>query len=137
MTEPDIVTLRAGTTCLILEARLGAPLRILFWGIADPNINPEDALKLSERQHAHGSPANEVPAALLNDFGSGFAGSPSIEVHRNGQDWAGEFLVRDVRKISDNYLQIRCEDRRRHLSLTHSLILDPQSEVLTDRKSVV
>lgn len=131
VTQNSLLHLHSGSTSLVLSTKVGAPLEALYWG---PRLAEQDAQecgRLSERQHAHGSPAQEVPAALLNDFGSGYAGPPSFEAHIGGHAWARQFAIETVKIASNERAMIVCKDQTGLIAVVHDLELCQTTDILS------
>ena len=126
----EFISMTQGDTGLVLSCARGKPPAILHWGTPVPTIEPDQIRALHTRQHAPGTPDQDLPVSLMNEIGSGFAGAPGFAAHRQGQHWACHFVVIDVHQISPLACEILCEDTQAGLSLRHRIELDAKSEIL-------
>ncbi|SFP36030.1 alpha-galactosidase [Enterovibrio norvegicus] len=108
---------------------------IIFWG------------RRIDREHAIPAALFDVPVgqarldqhvvlALCPEHGRGDFGSPGIEGHRQGRDWAPVFNLTAV-EHTDTAATMTLSDPRAGLELTIYLALDPESNVMTLRHRVV
>ncbi|MCP1660190.1 alpha-galactosidase [Neisseria perflava] len=82
-----IIRLQSKNTDLIVRTE---PAQILYWGAHLAHFDENDVFML-DRGVSNGSLDIDVPITLAAENGRGFFGSPSIEGHRSGYDWAPVF----------------------------------------------
>ena len=86
---------------------------------------------MTRRQHAPGSPDQEIASSLLNETGLGMGGCSGFSAHRNGTDWATVFTVRQVRRPGENQVELVCEDSNTEVRARFLIGLDPDSTLMT------
>ncbi|MDP5253120.1 MULTISPECIES: alpha-galactosidase [unclassified Vibrio] len=91
-------------------------------------IATDSAFKALARGIPYGRLDSDVPVTFSPDLGRGHFGSPGLEGHREGQDWAPVFQVSQVSE-TDHHLQIDSVDEQAQLLLSLSLTLG-QDDVL-------
>lgn len=134
--QTGFVTLHAGGTSLVLACAPGARPRILYWGAKLALSSPECLDGMTTRQHAPGNADIDTRDSLLNETGTGMEGGPGFLAHRQGADWASLFYVTEVHRPGANAVEIVCEDQIANIRATHSISLDPDSEVLTCQSEI-
>lgn len=127
----DYVTLTAGDTLIRIFCAEGRRPEWLYWGRKLADVPPQSLTTLDQRPNAPGNPDVEVAPSLLNGLGAGWAGPPGFCAHRQGRDWASQFVVRGVYQSLPNTLELLTEDPQTQIAATHRLSLHPQSEVLS------
>lgn len=129
--DTGFVTLTAGDTSLVLECQVGSRPRILYWGAKLQRSAPERLHLMATRQHAPGNADIDIRESLLNETGTGVETGNGFAAHRNGSDWATLFLVTATSRPQPHAVDLICEDKNTQIRATHSISLDPISEVLT------
>lgn len=129
--QSEFVTLSAGDTSLVLLCAVGGRPRILYWGARLEKTEPNTIRAMTVRQHAPGSPDQEIESSLLNETGSGMAGLSGFLAHRNGIAWASVFRVTQVLRTDPHQVEIVCEDQVTKVRATHLISLDAGSGLMT------
>ena len=127
----ETIHLSSGETSIIISCVAGQRPHIAYWGQVLAQSPGGKLVELHTRQHAPGSAAEEVPASLLNELGSGVLGHPGFAAHRAGRDWASLFTVARVEQLSEQAVRIACEDANADISATHDLHLHSDTGILT------
>ena len=78
---------------------------------------------LATSQELQACPPEEAPFALSPEMAAGFTGSPGVQIHRNGRQWAVYARIESARS-SDNQLIIISQCQGTEIQLTHCLQLD-------------
>lgn len=125
------VTLSAGEASLVLSCAIGASPRVLYWGPRLANADPDLIASMTDRQHAPGSPDQEIKSSLFNETGIGLGGLAGFSAHRQGRDWATVFKVTEVQSPSPQTADIVCDDPVTQVRATVSIALDPETGVMT------
>ncbi|MDE0785468.1 MAG: alpha-galactosidase [Porticoccaceae bacterium] len=123
-------TLNSSHCSLVVDCRGNAPA-ILYWGplLADAT-NPEMLALVATRQELQACQPQDTPIALSPQAAAGFMGSPGVQVHRNGQQWAVFTQLYSV-SASDNGLVIVSRCQGSDVELTHCLRLHKATDVLS------
>jgi alpha-galactosidase len=131
-------------THLLLKVRSVAEIvhygRRLFHASAPPSDQDQVAMMASiARPIPFGRLDEDVPVSVHPELSRGFFGSPGLEGHRNGQDWAPQFVIDSVTKTKvvdgEEICLRRCDDRAQ-LQLDVTLHLD-KYDVLQMRQSLM
>jgi alpha-galactosidase len=131
MTAPEYVTLDAGEGSIVFSCKSGERPAIIYWGARLKNSQPDTLELMATRQHAPGGTDIDRAPSLLNETGSGISGMSGFAAHRDGRDWASQFIVTEVKQPTLNSLEIICEDEVTQLKATHIIALDPDSAIMT------
>ena len=115
------VVLKTTETEFIVDAKTGARPKVLYWGPALENTEPEELDLLSVRQWAHGGAAIDVPPSLSNELGAGVPGPPGFVAHRNSTDWAAIFKVSAIEQNTPYAATITCDDVNTQLRVQYLL----------------
>ena len=123
-------TLNSANCSLVVDCRGNAPT-ILHWGsrLTDAT-SPQMLALLATSQELQACPPEEAPIALSPEMAAGFTGSPGVQIHRNGRQWAVYARIESARS-SDNQLIIISQCQGTEIQLTHCLQLDADTDVLT------
>jgi alpha-galactosidase len=123
-------TLNSANCSLVVDCRGNAPT-ILHWGsrLTDAT-SPEMLALLATRQELQACQTEEAPIALSPETAAGFTGSPGVQIHRNGRQWAVYTQIESARS-SDNQIIIISLCQGTEIQLTHCLQLDADTNVLT------
>lgn len=128
--KSSLYWLDAEEASIAVEAAIGTPPRIIYFGpvISTPD---RDLIPVTQtRQHAPGSPAEEVATSLMCPVGSGFAGAPGLKAHRAGRDWAVHLLTVGIETPDPQTLMIKTSDQQTKIAATHIIKIDPTSGLL-------
>ncbi|MBE4591069.1 alpha-galactosidase [Vibrio navarrensis] len=131
MVDKKIITLCGQQTQIVLE--LGEYVEILHWGKKIDGELAGQTLSLS-RPVPYGRLDNDVAMTLSPELGRGIFSSPGVEGHRDGQDWAPVFVIRQVEQGRNGVL-IESDDCVAGLRLTTELLLD-EHDVLQTRHTL-
>ncbi len=126
----EFVSIASANTQLVLDVKIGARPRILYWGSVLKTAEAEELKLLHQRQWVHGGAGVDIHSSLSNELGAGKAGASGFLAHRNGLDWAAVFKVVAVEQISEGRVRIKCEDQNLKLKVDYGLSIDPFSDVL-------
>ncbi|OEE67466.1 alpha-galactosidase [Enterovibrio norvegicus FF-33] len=108
---------------------------IVYWGNKFSREQPLSAA-LFDAPVGQARLDSHIPLALCPEQGRGDFGSPGIEGHRNGKDWAPVFeLISVTESLSSARLTI--SDPRASLEIMIELALDEDSDVLTLKQRLI
>ncbi len=111
----------AGEMTLMVDAAIGAPPRIAYWGKRlSPCASFADVAVLKTRQGAHGNENVNVVSSLSLEPGTGFMGLSGISAHRDGKDWDSRFVVDAVTQYEGN-TTICVSDARTRIALSYHI----------------
>ncbi|MGR5266401.1 alpha-galactosidase [Vibrio astriarenae] len=131
MTDKVLYSLTGNKTQLIVE--VGEYAEILHWG-QPVNGDLSIARQALHRPVPYGRLDVDVPVTLTPELGRGSFGSPALEGHRAGQDWAPVMKVAKVEQ-SEFGLKFYCEDTLAGLEIISELYLD-QHDVIKTRQTL-
>ena len=115
---------------LVIDCRGNAPA-ILYWGSRLSEATSPDMLSLlATRQELQACQAQEALITLSPEAATGFMGSPGVQMHRSGRQWAIYAKTKSVNLV-DNQLTIISQCHGAEIQLTHCLALDESTDVLT------
>ena len=115
---------------LVIDCRGNAPA-ILYWGSRLSEATSPDMLSLlATRQELQACQAQEALIALSPEAAAGFMGSPGVQMHRSGRQWAIYAKTKSVNLV-DNQLTIISQCHGAEIQLTHCLALHASTDVLT------
>ena len=115
---------------LVIDCRGNAPA-ILYWGSRLSEATSPDMLSLlATRQELQACQAQEALITLSPEAATGFMGSPGVQVHRSGRQWAIYAKTKSVNLV-DNQLTIISQCHGAEIQLTHCLALHASTDVLT------
>ena len=121
---------------LVLKNAAGAGPTLLHWGAPlGESIDLQHIDALRERPLPNGTLDIVEPLSWVPEAGSGFMGTPGIEVHRDGRDFVTQFQLREQLAI-EHGLKFIYVDALAELTLVVELALDPHSGVLSSRCSL-
>jgi alpha-galactosidase len=83
------------------------------------------------RQEAPVSPKEELKLSITPTSGQGFTGSPGLSLHGDADQWAVNPLLHSVDQVDAQSVVITSVDNARGLSVSVTIRLDEQSDVLT------
>ncbi len=123
-------TLNSRHCSLVVDCRGNAPA-ILYWGpLLAGASSPAMLALLATRQELQACRPQDAPIALSPQAAAGFMGSPGVQVHRNGQQWAVFTQICSVSPTDDELVIVsRCQGS--DIELTHYLSLHKATDVLT------
>jgi len=123
-------TLHSRHCSLVIDCRGNAPA-ILYWGSRLSEATSPDMLSLlATRQELQACQAQEALIALSPEAAAGFMGSPGVQMHRSGRQWAIYAKTKSV-DLVDNQLTIISQCHGAEIHLTHCLALHESTDVLT------
>ncbi|MDW6004478.1 alpha-galactosidase [Vibrio mangrovi] len=127
MQERKLIELTGKQTQLIIE--VGEFAEILHWGnkVSGDLDRCRSALY---RPVPQGRLDKDVSVTLSPELGRGLFSSPGLEGHRNGQDWAPVFVLKNIEQ-SDHKLSLESEDPQAGLCLSTEIQLDEYDVVKT------
>lgn len=116
-------------TCSQLIVQVNEVAEIVYYGrILKSGMEAGNALAALARPIPYGRLDDDIPVSLNPQLARGQFGSPGLEGHRNGQQWAPEFIITAVHH-TERELVIESQDQRAQLQLSVSVTLD-QHDVL-------
>ena len=123
-------TLHSRHCSLVVDCRGNAPA-ILYWGSRLSEATSPDMLSLlATRQELQACQAQEALITLSPEAATGFMGSPGVQMHRSGRQWAIYAKTKSVNLV-DNQLTIISQCHGAEIQLTHCLALHASTDVLT------
>ena len=123
-------TLHSCHCSLVIDCRGNAPA-ILYWGSRLSEATSPDMLSLlATRQELQACQAQEALITLSPEAATGFMGSPGVQMHRSGRQWAIYAKTKSVNLV-DNQLTIISQCHGAEIQLTHCLALHASTDVLT------
>ena len=115
---------------LVIDCRGNAPA-ILYWGPLLSEVTSPDMLSLlATRQELQACQAQEALITLSPEAATGFMGSPGVQMHRSGRQWAIYAKTKSVNLVDDQ-LTIISQCHGAEIQLTHCLALHASTDVLT------
>ena len=115
---------------LVIDCRGNAPA-ILYWGSRLSEATSPDMLSLlATRQELQACQAQEALITLSPEAATGFMGSPGVQMHRSGRQWAIYAKTKSVNLVDDQ-LTIISQCHGAEIQLTHCLALHASTDVLT------
>ena len=115
---------------LVIDCRGNAPA-VLYWGSRLSEATSPDMLSLlATRQELQACQAQEALITLSPEAATGFMGSPGVQMHRSGRQWAIYAKTKSVNLV-DNQLTIISQCHGAEIQLTHCLALHASTDVLT------
>jgi len=134
---PQFVRLDSTLVTLILDCSAKTPALLYFGHKLPAEVAPASLKALSQRQEAKCAAVEEVPVSLSPLNGEGFTGAPGLELHDDAMAWSfGPQLVAVDYPTADSVI-LTSVDTHRQLKLVHNFSLDPQSNVLASKTSIV
>ncbi|MDR9826226.1 alpha-galactosidase [Vibrio sp. FNV 38] len=127
MADKVLYSLIGKQSQLIVE--VGDVAEILHWG-KPVKGDLDKARSALYRPVPYGRLDVDIPISLAPELGRGSFGSPALEGHRQGQDWAPVMKVVKVEHI-EHGLKLYSEDTLAGLALISELYLDPNDVVKT------
>ena len=123
-------TLHSRHCSLVIDCRGNAPA-ILYWGSRLSEATSPDMLSLlATRQELQACQAQEALITLSPEAATGFMGSPGVQMHRSGRQWAIYAKTKSVNLVDDQ-LTIISQCHGAEIQLTHCLALHASTDVLT------
>jgi alpha-galactosidase len=128
---PEFLILHSPACTAIWEvSQTEAPLW-RYWGPRLPDgVSLGDALRSSRPEPSFALHFDQ-PLSLFPGLGMGWFGSPALEAHRAGQDWALQITQCRVVRPDANTVQMHLRDDVALIAATITARLDPDSDVLT------
>ncbi|WP_223247086.1 alpha-galactosidase, partial [Microbacterium oleivorans] len=121
--DASVVHLRSGGTSVVVDLQPGSVPAIVHWG-ADLGDAPHDTLvslaTASRLQRISGGLDATVRLGVVSTAASGWAGAPSLEGHRDGEDVSALFALTDLR-ASEDALELHFTDSEMELSARYEL----------------
>ena len=115
---------------LVIDCRGNAPA-ILYWGSRLSEATSPDILSLlATRQELQACQTQEALITLSPEAAAGFMGSPGVQMHRSGRQWAIYTKTKSVNLVDDQ-LTIISQCHGAEIQLTHCLALHASTDVLT------
>lgn len=126
--EPKLWRLDGETTTLLLVQGHGVPRLAWFGDTLTSDLTLSQLQAHDDSALAFGSLDNVTPLSLFPQASTGFTGSPALNGHRNGHQFAHSLTTTSVRQ-SDNTLYIELTDEHTHIEVSLELCLHHQSDV--------
>ncbi|MDG1323097.1 MAG: alpha-galactosidase, partial [Porticoccaceae bacterium] len=129
-------SLHSNNCSLVVYCRGDSPV-ILYWGsrLAD-ETSPDMLALLATSQELQASLPQEPPIGLSPQTAAGFSGSPGVQLHRDGLQWAVYTRIESV-SLTDNKLTIISVCQGTQIQLIHCLALDHETDVLAATTEIV
>lgn len=128
---PDSVHLIGLNSSLIIGFDDETP-RILYWGAKLSSSSDLQMLSaLRTRQEVPASPAKEVKRGLSPTSGQGFSGTPGISLRGATDQWAFAPTISSVSQPEKGSVIIVSEDKQRQVQLTHQVVMDEDTDVVS------
>lgn len=134
-TQPDFWRLDGATTTLLVVQDHEVPRLMWCGNQLDAEMTLDHLLVHDDTALAFGGLDTTVPLSLFPQSSTGYTGSPSLNAHRNGSQFAHR-LNTDSITNENNTLQIELSDLRAGLAVTLELTLDPDSDVASLKTSL-
>ncbi len=122
MPTPDVVHLRAGGTSVCVDSSTGVP-RIVHWGPDLGRVSQKtlDSLARADRlQRASGGLDETVGLSVVSTAASGWAGTPALEGHRDG-DAVGVRFELHASEVTSTSVRFDLTDAEMELSARYVL----------------
>ncbi len=128
--QPAFWRLDGASTTLLVVADHDIPR--LYWcgRRLHSKVSIDELLSLDNTALAFAGLDTIVPVPLFPQASNGYTGSPALNGHRNGENFAHKFTTHDVR-LDTNLLIIELLDHLSSLAVTLTLSIDPDSDVAT------
>ncbi|MFJ6678178.1 alpha-galactosidase [Microbacterium sp. NPDC091382] len=121
--DPSVVHLRSGGTSVVVDLEPGSVPVIVHWG-ADLGDAAHDTLvslaTASRLQRISGGLDRTVRLGVVGTAASGWAGTPTLEGHRDGEDVGALFTLTDLQATEDT-LELHFTDAEMQLSARYVL----------------
>ncbi|TDL45683.1 alpha-galactosidase [Microbacterium oleivorans] len=121
--DASVVHLRSGGTSVVVDLQPDTAAAIVHWG-ADLGDAPHDTLvslaTASRLQRVSGGLDRTVRLGVVGTAASGWAGTPTLEGHRDGEDVGALFALTDLRATEDT-LELHFTDSEMELSARYEL----------------
>ncbi len=128
--EPKLWRLDGQTTTLLLVQDHGVPRLVWFGDTLSSKLNISQLQMHDDSALAFGSLDAVTPLSLFPQASTGYTGSPALNGHRNGKQFAHCLTTTSVRQ-SSNTLYINLTDEYTHIEVSLELSLHPQSDVVS------
>ena len=133
---PPFVHLRSETASLVVDCRRHTPV-LLYWGKVLSKLTSNDMLgQLSTRQEAKCALREEVPISFSPCLGDGFTGQAALDLFDGGIAWSVGAKLTAIEFPNAHTAVFISVDPIRKLSLTHTITLDPQTNVVAATSSI-
>jgi alpha-galactosidase len=128
---PPYVHLRSNNASLIIDCRRHTP-EVLYWGALLSATTSSTMLgQLATRQEAKCSLVEEVPISLSPCLGDGFTGQAALDLFDGGIAWSMGAKLSNIEHPNENTAVFESVDETRQLTLTHTIILEPKTNVVS------
>ncbi|WP_020097727.1 alpha-galactosidase [Microbacterium sp. 11MF] len=121
--DANVVHLRSGGTSVVVDLQPDTAPAIAHWG-ADLGDAPHETLvslaTASRLQRVSGGLDRTVRLGVVGTAASGWAGTPTLEGHRDGEDVGALFALTDLRATEDT-LELHFTDSEMQLSARYEL----------------
>ena len=125
-----ILNLTGGNITLLIAAHKNSSPYILYLGQRlPPNIDPETVSILSQRLPPNGVADLDLPVTLAGETGTGYLGTPGLEVHCDGIALPMRLIVDRVEE-QDHTLHLTTGDHNHNIRVTYSFDLEPDSDTI-------
>ena len=136
MTVREFVQLDSCKATLIVDCRKKTPA-IIYWGKRLSQLTtPQMLASLSTRQEAKCSVVKEAAIALTPLLGEGFTGAPGLELSNQSLAWSVGGSLIEVEQSRPEEILFTCIDPARGIKLSHRLILESNTSVLSAETSL-
>lgn len=115
------------TTLLVIDDH-EVPRLFWFGSQLSETIDIDQLLAHDDSALAFGALDGVTPLSLFPQASTAYTGSPALNGHRNGKDFAHSFTTENVQKL-ENSLTIKLVDNHTRLGITLSIKLDTDSDV--------
>jgi alpha-galactosidase len=125
-----VIALHGATTSLLIEVPEGSVPVWRYWGARLPEgAAPPTAL--ADRPLPSFALDRNVPLTVFPAFGMGWTGQSALLAHRDGRDFAQDFVVDRIARDGNTGALIVLTDDVAQLRVAVSIELDPDNDVLT------
>ncbi|MBU2876673.1 MULTISPECIES: alpha-galactosidase [Aliiglaciecola] len=133
---PNFVRLSSKATSIIIDCQRKTPV-VLYYGEKIHSTQSEQMIALlATRQEPKCGLVQEVPLSLSPCLGNGFTGSPGIDVFNSSNAWSVGARLVSVEQLSEQEVLFISEDSIRKIQISHRLVLDQDTNVLTASTAV-
>lgn len=128
MPDPSYVHLREQGVSLLLQYRLGHPVRVVHWGADLGDVEDASAEALA---------AADLPAHRINDVDhpvlltlpvsghDGYTGHPGLSGSRDGRDWSPNFVLHRPPTVASDSCRLSLADEETQLRLDLTVTMYP------------
>jgi len=128
----EILELHSNRRSLLISTTQAVP-EIIYWG--EKLANTQAIHDLNQEPVPQASLDQRSPLSLSVEAGRGLFCRPGIAGQRRGKDWSPVFALNEVETI-DQGLVLHCEDPVAQLTVSYTLILEADTDLLRLRAAL-